>query len=247
MKLELIVEAEPSRKPEKIASFARKALKLPCAVKVTVPDAPLGTPKALALAIASYLERLGVPAIAHVRLRDMNRLLFEQVVWSTLYLGVRRLLFLRGDPPRKGVDVDEVSSIEAARYVKADERLRYLDVGLYMSLRYPRESVLERAFMAPVDFYVFNHFDPTRQDHIEVIKVVKERVNARVYAYMILAPGREVEKLRERLGGRQAVYPLEELDTHLERYAYSGLDGAVITAPGYSNILLEHLEHVCRR
>ncbi len=244
MRFELIIEIEPSRNPAKVAERARRILELPCAAKAAVPDAPLGAPKALGLAIASYLEKLGLPSIAHVRLRDMNKLLFEQLVWSTLYLGVRRLLFLRGDPPRVGVDVDEVDSVTAAKYVKSKEKLRYLQVGLYMSLRHPPHKVLERARSAQADFYVLNHFDPHSPQHREILAELKN-MGARIYAYLILAPSNNLEEMRKMLGGYQAVRSLENLGEHLDLFRRANLDGVVLSAPGYLHILIDTLNKIC--
>ena len=84
--MRLIVELEPTRHREKLERYAARLSRLPCVWRVAIPDAPLGKPKASSLLLATVLENAGIPTIVHLRLRDYNRLAFEQLVWAPISL-----------------------------------------------------------------------------------------------------------------------------------------------------------------
>ncbi len=243
--MKLIVELEPTRNREKLERFIGMLASMPCVWRVAVPDAPLGRPKASALLLASVLENAGIPSIVHMRLRDYNRLAFEQMVWGAYLAGIRYILFLRGDPPAVGRDVNEVSSEEAVRYVKSNDRLRDLKVGVYISLRFNESDIIRRVEATRADFYVMNRFDPSLEKHGAIASLIKRISGGSVYAYLITAPQRELRSLSERLSG-QTVYALEKLPEILEAYRDRGLDAALVSAPGHFQDLLEVLRPMCR-
>ncbi len=235
--MRLIVEVEPTRRLEKLYATV-KALLESNVWMVAVPDAPLGKPKASALMIASFYEHAGIPAIAHMRLRDVNRLAFEQLVWGAALIGVKRILFLRGDPPPNASDVNDIDSVEASRYVKAFVKPRLgLKPGVYLSLRHTMEAVIGRIRAAAADFYTLNWFEPLREEHREVIREIR-RLGAEAYAYLILSP--RGSKLEKELEG-QPVKPLSQLCDLLDEYRSGGADAVILSAPGYLDELLAEL------
>ncbi len=235
--MRLIVEVEPTRRLEKLYASMKAVLESNVWM-VAVPDAPLGKPKTSALMLASFYEHAGIPAIAHMRLRDINRLAFEQLVWGAALIGVKRILFLRGDPPPNASDVNDIDSVEASKYVKTIVKPRLgLKPGVYLSLRHPKHAVIKRIHAATADFYTLNWFEPLREEHREVIKEIKG-LGAEAYAYLILNPrGAKLEKGLE----RQPVKPLSELCSLLDVYEKSGIDAVILSAPGHLDKLLAEL------
>ena len=242
--MKLLVELEPTRNLSKIDSYIARITRLYCVWRVVIPDAPLGRPKVSSLMMAVYLERAGIPTFVNFRLRDLNRIAFEQLVWGAYLNNIKYILFLRGDTPQDAYDVNEVSSEEAINYVKSDTRLAsVLRVGVYLSLRFPEEKILERARRSNADFFVVNrvYLGNTLQKTL----VSKLRELGEVYAYVITAPRGEVSQLSSRLEG-QPVYELEKLNDVLREFEKLKIDGVILSAPGHTYDLLSAVERHCR-
>ena len=242
--MKIIVEIEPTRNILKLESLVKTIAEIPCIDMVAVPDAPLGKPKVLGVMLASFFEHAGIPTIAHVRLRDMNMVLFEQVVWGAYIAGVTRLLFLRGDPPAKGRDVNEVTSEYAVEYVKKHDKLSSrIKAGIYLSMRWGVEKALERVMKTRADFYTVNRLDPQLGEHIEFVKKAKT-TGAQIFAYLITARSSQLERLRAILEG-QPVRPLEKLNDHIKAFQDSGVDGVILSSPLDIRALLQILKETC--
>ncbi len=241
--MRLLVELEPTRNRGKLDAVATRLARLRCIWRVVVPDAPLGKPKASSLMLAVYLEHFGIPTLVNFRLRDLNRTAFEQLIWGAYINGIRYVLFLRGDRPQAGVDVDEVSSEEAVVYVKSERRLASsIKAGIYLSFRHPPERIIQRASRSKADFFVANRINMDREAHRQLIEQLREM--GEVYAYLITAPVIQSKSLSTLLGG-QPVYPIEELSKVLESYDKLGVDGVILTAPGNMAYLLTEIAEMC--
>ena len=240
--MKLIIEIEPTRRLEKLSRLLRRLINIPCISMVSIPDAPLGKPKASALALASYAEHYGMPAIAHMRLRDINRIAFEQLVWGAALIGVRRVLFLRGDKPLNATDVNDVTTESAAEYMHAHRDRLQLEFGVYLSLRHPLDAVRRRIHRCKADFYTVNWFNPRAREHKNIVDEVHS-LGARIYAYAILGERNIIPGLED-----QPVHAFDELPSLLESYSDAGVDGVILSAPGAMHTLLDIIEkRVCSR
>ena len=80
-----------------------QALKIRGVDAVTVPDGPLAEARMSALSTAVLIEqRAGIEAVLHYACRDRNLLGMESDLLGAHAMGVRNLLLVTGDPPRRG-------------------------------------------------------------------------------------------------------------------------------------------------
>ena len=243
--MKILVEIEPTRNRRKIEAFVERIAEMPCVWRIAVPDAPLGRPKVSALLLASYLEHAGIPTLVNLRLRDINRIAFEQLIWGAYLHGISYILFLRGDAPRDSRDVDEVKSEDAVLYVKSDKRLSgRIKAGIYLSLRFSAEKVISRAKRTRADFFVVNRVVPNSPAHRAIIAELRNL--GEVYAYLITVPRSKLHDMVKQLEG-QPVYPIEELDNVVDQYMSLEVDGVIISSPGSLQVLFEALSALCKR
>ena len=242
--MKLLVELEPTRNISKLDSYIARISRLYCIWRVVVPDAPLGKPKASSLMTAVYLEHAGVPTLVNFRLRDVNRIACEQLIWGAYLNNIKYILFLRGDKPQNARDVDEVDSETAISYVKSDKRLASaIRAGIYLSFRFPPDRVLERARRSNADFFVVNRVNPNKTSQMHVVDRLREY--GEVYAYAIVAPKTEAKLLSDRLEG-QPVFELEGLGSVLRDFENFGVNGVILSAPGHMHDLLNAIAELCR-
>lgn len=97
---------------------------------INVPDAPRGSARMSAIALAMLLEQsTQIETLAHYTCRDKNLLGMQSDLLGAYALGLRNLLLITGDPPQAAdeVDVYEVDSIGLSNMVN---RLNHgIDVG----------------------------------------------------------------------------------------------------------------------
>jgi homocysteine S-methyltransferase len=80
-----------------------QALKIRGVDAVTVPDGPLAEARMSALSTAVLIEqRAGIETVLHYACRDRNLLGMESDLLGAHAMGVRNLLLVTGDPPRRG-------------------------------------------------------------------------------------------------------------------------------------------------
>ncbi len=99
-----IVELMPPRGHEVGATIEdARALKIRGVDAVAIPDSPLASARMSALATAVLIEqRAGVETVLHYACRDRNLLGMESDLLGAHAMGLRNLLLVTGDPPRRG-------------------------------------------------------------------------------------------------------------------------------------------------
>ena len=99
-----LVELAPPRghEPGPVVNEAR-ALKIRGVDAVNVPDGPLAEARMSALSTAVLIEqRAGIETVLHYACRDRNLLGMESDLLGAHAMGIRNLLLVTGDPPRRG-------------------------------------------------------------------------------------------------------------------------------------------------
>ncbi len=181
--MELIVEYDPPRDKRLLEDGAKKLSST--YDWIDVPDAPLGKPNYNSPVIAAYLAALGVRVVAHLRVQDYNVIAFKTITKTLGSLGVRRIVFLRGDPPQQGAPVDQVSPEEAVAY--ALRRPEAPEPGLLLSLRKPLDEIMKRLNTGASFYYILNHDWGTGT--LEKLAAVVEEAHSRgakVYVYLVV-------------------------------------------------------------
>ncbi len=225
----LWAELEPSRSYtwERIVSSARSLLS--CFDGLDVPDQPLGSrysAPVVGAGLAAVLD--GGRVMVHVRTVDMALNAVKAVSRSLLALGVKRIVYLRGDPvgPRSGVSPEE--ALEAVR----DYRLRRgLKAGLIVSLRKSLEEIELRTSLQPDMILVLNLSGET----LWKLREIRRRFGGEVYPYLIIGSG-----LRERGVTSYAVEGLKDALELAYQVLSEGLaDGFIVSSPGRDDVKLE--------
>lgn len=110
-----------------------KILKIRGVDVVNIPDGPRATARMSALAMAILIEqRAGIETLLHYACRDRNLLGMQSDLLGAHAMGLRNLLIVTGDPPRKGdyPDATAVFDVDSIGLTNVVARLnRGLDIG----------------------------------------------------------------------------------------------------------------------
>ncbi len=226
--MEVIAEVPVPRSREALLERALETARY--ADSLDLPEAPMGRPTAHSIAAAHLvMEEIGIEAVAHIRLADLNWVAFESVMGAARMLGVRRVVALRGDPPVRGTTVGDVDTETAVRYGKS----LGLSMGALISLRRGERDVLARASIG-ADFFLVLRYAGQK----EILRKLCDK--ARIYPYLLVATPRNVQFL-EGLG--QPYMTIAELPKAVKELAGT-VHGVVISVPRDHHALLEALKTV---
>nr|MEB3851143.1 methylenetetrahydrofolate reductase [Desulfurococcales archaeon] len=178
--MELIAEVEPTRSREKLEAWIPPLRGL--VDWVDIPESPLGVARAHSIAVAHFIEdRYGLPGIAHLRTQDTNEVGLRSLVGAAVLLGLRRLVLLRGDPPRGAAPCGGPGPEEGVA-VAREHGLGRLEVGLLLSARKSPAEIRGRLSRRP-DFALVLNATPQR---LELVGGIARKWGVRLYAYMIV-------------------------------------------------------------
>ena len=202
---------------------------------VDLPESPLAKPTANAVAASAVVQCVaGLPAIAHIRLLDLNWVAYRSLLGAAKLLGTWAVVPLQGDPPRDAKPVGEITTDAAVR----EARSRGLRVGVIVSVR---RDYATRLRNLEADLYlVLNVENPVVLDD-DVFRDAKRR--SRVAPYIVF----ETEKNRDMLGSlRQPRFNPSRAEELVEKFlAYT--DSVIISVPGDYETLVDILRRVARR
>ncbi len=221
--MEVIAEIEPTRAYEKLIKFINVVKGL--ANWVDVPEAPLGKSRALSLAVSIVVQKdFGIPAIAHVRVQDHNRIGLRNILGATRIGGIRRVVLLRGDP----VETERCNSRSPEEVIKdLREENPKAEVGLLLSVRKDPKEIMRR-LRSGADFYlVLNSRGP--EDLIPYISEA-ERLGSRLIPYILVETSKNHELLSNSLPNAPR-FKISTLEEVLEKYG-SLVDSVLISVPG---------------
>ncbi len=237
--MEIIAEVEPTRSREKLESWIPPLRGL--VDWIDVPESPLGVARAHSVAVAHYVEETyGIPAIAHLRTYDVNLVALRSLVGAAVLLGLKRIVLLRGDPPRSGAPCSSGLDPEAGIVEARTHGLGRLSVGLLLSARKSRSDIQRRLRSGPDFVFVLNAALPRLRE----IASEARRAGVRVYPYLIV----ETERNRYITSGMPDYTPRYKVREVLDVVkSLPGLvDGVILSVPGdYESlaIIAERLRH----
>ena len=208
--------------------------------RVDVPDIPLGKPSVSSPVISSYLAGLGADVIAHLRMQDHNMLSAKSIIKTLSYVGVRRILLLRGDPPRQGEPCSPYwQPEEAVGYAR-----RYgLEAGLLLSPRRSLEDI-EWRIRVGADVYYVTRASPSTAERISRIAGLVRRSGSALAFYIVVSTGRNSEYLEQNSIPSVPVGMLGEFLGWAERL---GADRVILSSPGDGDALLGEVLEAVRR
>ncbi len=139
-------------------------------------------------------------------------------------LGVRRLLFLRGDPPHYGGPCgSSITPEEAIELARRDNRLDSMQKGLILSLRYPIDKVIQRVERAKPDFVL------TMNNDLKKLESLRSNYDGIIVMYTVIKTIGNASYVEKELGNKDAVY-YEDLVNFVERVK-DFIDELLLTAP----------------
>ena len=127
--MRIIVELAPSRNRRALEEVLKSLGDL--VDTVFFPEAPLGNPSVFAMAWAWIARSMGFRSFASVRLCDLNLNALISIARAAEVLDLEGMLIVRGDPPRFGKCVAEVSSEEAQREAEDTTRRLAREEGIF--------------------------------------------------------------------------------------------------------------------
>ena len=161
-----------------------------CAEDIDVHESSLGHPSVNSVSLASILVNVfNVDAIAHVRLADVNHLVFLSLAYAAQFFGVDKLLVTVGDPPRIGKPVGYLTSEEALKLARV-YGVGKLKIGAILSLRFPLEKIYER-LRRDFNFYLVLRFSEKNLDKFAKVSEKATGLGKELYPYVIVATEKE--------------------------------------------------------
>ncbi|MCE4620099.1 MAG: methylenetetrahydrofolate reductase [Desulfurococcales archaeon] len=180
--MELVAELDPPRDPKKLLEIVSGLARI--YDWIDIPDAPLGKPNYNSPVISAYLTAHGYKVIAHLRTSDVNTIALKTITKTLGALGVRRIVYLKGDPPQQGSSVGDFTPEQAVYYART--RPEAPEPGLLLSLRKPITVIRER-LRVPAGFYLVLNYDWEKHSTLSLLSQLKsEAPGKRFYVYAII-------------------------------------------------------------
>lgn len=242
--MELWIEVVPSTKRERVFEKVAQVRELVDAV--FVPEAPLGYPRAHAIAVAHLVkEFFGLPALASIRTRDINANALVSLLGAALILGLDGVVVTRGDPPVLGRAVEDIGTEDAIKIARSDRRLKGLKLGVIVSLAKSYARISERLLGMDIDFALVTRLWSPEQVRHEVFEKARKR-GIKIVPYVVVSKESDRDRVFKMLRGHQRVFTVEEVE-HLVKDLEGFVDGVVITAPASFVDAIQALSRASRR
>ena len=230
--MKVYAEVDPIGDEEKLA---RELRLLKSFDGLDLPDCPLGMPSMLPLAISArlrYAEDYSGRLIINQRLADVNELYVRSLVLTSHVLSLD-IAFTVGDAPKFGNAVNQLNSESALRIAK--EYKANSRVGLFLSLRYPREKIIER-MRAGADFFLAMRVrNASDLEGLEVSKIIP---------YVIIATEKN-KGIMDRI--KQPAVTMDHLKDHIYELEGVGIRSVLLSCPGDWESLKNALNFVGRK
>ncbi|MEB3860963.1 MAG: methylenetetrahydrofolate reductase [Desulfurococcales archaeon] len=192
-----------------------------------IPDSPMGKPGPHSLLAACTLQaRHGLRVIPHVRLYDVTYTGFKAIAKTLAMTGIRRVVVLRGDPPRRGSRVEDLAPEEAMEILRS--KAPQVEVGLLLSMRKEWSMIEERLDQGP-DFVLVLHYRAKGWEGMERLAREASRRDVKLIPYLVVTTRRNVS-ITSRLGNHSLVDEsrVPEEAARLGRL----VEGILFSAPG---------------
>ena len=201
---------------------------------IDIPDSPLGHPGPFSL-IASCIieERYRVKTIPHIRVIDLNETALKSIAKTLPLTRIKRIVLLRGDPPRRGSRIEDLSPDEAMEVFK--KRNPGLEVGLLISMNYPWRSIEDRLDRGPEFILVLNHMAKGMQGLVTLAEKAYRR-GIMVIPYIVLSTPRNQDVI-SRLN-RSSIIEYNAVGNHVSKLR-GMVDGLLLSSPGDYKVLVD--------
>jgi len=240
--MELLAELEPAREPGRIVERARILSGI--FDWIDIPDSPLGIPSINSLLASCYLSTSVTDRIiSHVRLIDLNRIAFNSMVKTLALTPIRRIVFLRGDPPRKkSTTINDIEPEYALLYAR--NRIRDKEFGLLLSMRKSWKEISERLSLKP-DFVLVLNVKSADSNILKLLRDEAKRSGIKTYAYVVVETERNTQLLSNAVN-KLSIFKEDEALEYVDKLSVF-LDGFLLSVPGDFTHLVELGRKLSRR
>ena len=235
--MEILVELVP-RKRSKFVEVLREISNY--ADGVDIPDSPLGMPSPSSPVVSGAIKVLypNLKVIAHIRLADLNELALLSQIKALSLLGVDGVVVTRGDPPVVGSKMSNISSEQALKVVR--EHLQSsIELGAVLSLRHPREDIINR-LRAGFDFFLVTRLSHENFEKFLSICEAAHVYGVKFYPYIIVATAKNIDIIKSLSQPYVKVNEVPKMVNELR----SIVDGVVLSCPRDDETLLELLRSI---
>jgi len=202
---------------------------------IDLPESPMAKPTPNAVAASILAQMLtGLPAIAHIRLLDINWVAYRSIINAAKLGGTWAVVPLQGDPPRDAKPVNEVSTEAAV----AEAKTAGLRVGVILSVRRDYQARLRNL---PADLYLVLNVDNPSILGNDAFREARRR--SMVIPYIVFETDRNAKILSSL---RQPRFKPEQAETLVEEFL-TYVDSVIISVPGDYDALRNILRRVTRR
>ncbi|MCE4625258.1 MAG: methylenetetrahydrofolate reductase [Desulfurococcales archaeon] len=232
MRLEIYAELEPSRSGEEIID--RLGSLSAIYGRIDIPDIPLGKPSTSSPILGVYArERFRADVIVHLRVIDHNIVSLKSIIKTLTYVGVNKIILLRGDPPTQGtICTGHWAPEEAVTYAKGYGA----EAGLLISPRKSDMEIIKRAQSHASAYYVTRLSHETQSRVERVLGLLSEvSPNSVLGLYVVVESERNRRYLQE---NNIPAIPLQELPRMLEWAETVGVERVILSTPGDSHLLM---------
>ncbi|MCH1770130.1 MULTISPECIES: hypothetical protein [Metallosphaera] len=212
--MEILAELHPRRKIDKLK---REISSLDSFDGFDIPDAPLGDPSVIPVAVGVLAREAseGKRIIINQRLADVNEL-FVRSLSITAKAFNFDIAFTRGDRPRFGREVDQVSTDRAIEI----SRSYGVKAGGMLSLRKTKEEIFSRLDL-PADFFLGLYFGG--------ISSLEGLPLERIIPYIIVRTEKNKEILKTLT---QPTFDAESVNMVIEELKGIGAKSVLLSSPG---------------
>ena len=155
---------------------------------IDIPDSPMGKPGPHSLLAACTLQaRHGLRVIPHVRLYDVTYTGFKAIAKTLAMTRIRRVVVLRGDPPRRGSRIEDLAPEEAMEILRS--KAPQVEVGLLLSMRKEWSIIEERLDQGP-DFVLVLHYRAKGWEGMERLAREASRRGVKLIPYLVITTSR---------------------------------------------------------
>lgn len=231
----IISELPMARKKEKIIELAKSLVEF--SDIIDIPEAPLGfsSPSSpiLSCIIKESIKEANI--ITHLRLYDINRLALINTIMGLRISGINDVLLLRGDQPKIGRKVEEITPDEGIPLLR--QHFKRLNVGLLINLNKDLKEIEERIKLR-ASFYLITR--PWYSKKLGSVSRMIRKNNSKLYIYFVILTEKNREFL-SRLIPKEEIVKIEELEERIE-VVKEYIDGIVFSSPKDYHSLLTSLK-----
>ena len=221
--MEILIELVPSKKfleyAKAVASYVDG---------FDIPESPMGIPRPSSTVIGAVLRRVlgyGYTVVSHVRLCDVNPVALASTVMGAEVAEIDGVLLTVGDKPVYGSSVNQLSSEQAAEFLRSIGVK--IALGAILSMRYELNAIKSRV-EKPFDFFYALRVSIDSIERLSRVSEIVAALGKKLYAYAIVATHRNREFIEKEL--RQPYVELSRLCEFVERIQ-DFVNGVVLSCP----------------